>query len=711
MGDLKRSGVEAVTIASTTPPIDMDPVYRGPAKDGYQKKRVQMLNQTYLEASNGKDKKIQTANQAFRLYDKVFEGQKSNLKNLDLYDYQTATAMGIITPTHAMIDEFGSFGMSIPKVMPHSEEDVVDYLTLRGNMKSVVASMKVKTSMPRLTNQAWPVIVGAFDAKLNAMILASNIHLASSARNEGIGCKDMMNVAKSFFGEPYNIYFERNQHTAKEVPYRSGSGWAKSTNFEPRVRGVYASPKISTVFGRPEVKVMLNLFLSHPYISPLPDVQKTWFNQRLKNSKEELFISDDQSRFDQRHGGAKLKRAISIVHKTLQKLGLSEKELQFAKESMETELVDIDTMLIRENEVLIGRGGDIVPSGSGWTTIIGTVCNIDDSIHFFSLATGLEGRETVSRLIDNNGIGMRTWGDDACKFFRHDLMKRPLEKVFEEMKRYGLSMDQEAETKFLGKYYVKDGFSVGSFSRIVLSTLFPERRKAPLALVVSIVAKLDLVGGHIDKDRAYVDIVKMLQGATNIPTGEQRFGENKKVKTLGSVYSSYVEKKGDLPPTYSKAKVLVSEIMKDPVSWGLNEGARDISDILHLYLSGGETFMDDDTAAEMLPDNLLGFVGMQSVVYNSNDTFADIYNKSLSVDSKDAKEDSNVKDDLHQFKMRDHNTQAMSQFVTQMKMMDKIKTFEGKVRNYQEALKDLRINGLIRSAAGGVSGIGAYYRL
>lgn len=502
-------------------------------------------------------------------------------------------AMGLKHPSHQMFEEFGSFGNTTDYVPKVDLNVIAKYLIDPGRRTDVLSNIdediKKGYALKRGTNQAYPWIVSGMWRFGSVSTLAINTLLANSVRkSKSFSSHDLMELMKNAYGDPFYVYFTRFQNTGKVVPMHTSIGSKlHTTNFEPRVRGVYAAPKVLTIHNRPVAKIMLKVLLGHKDYSQDPKIRHGWFVKNMPR-QDSVVVAFDQSKFDQRHGKGRLKQSLDLIGLIAKMLSQS-----FIDDKMMTavrlELLEIYTMLITNDHVYRGEASSILQSGASLTSIIGSFCNIID---FFDIMQRVFEKDTqgILELIDSNTIGHRGWGDDAIDLMPKDKLSKYTKVLAEGEKTMGLVLDTEPKIKFLGSYYFQDFNYKPTFSpgKGIQSVLFPERVKSPNALPLALVARINMLQQDDGYKRKYYQLLRRLYHGYLRVTEKHGVKSRVMEKSVMGLFTSPLMIKAvqNLPEDLKQLRTLTDDMLKNPMNYDIGTDFQAVDGVMNLLMHG-----------------------------------------------------------------------------------------------------------------------------
>jgi len=498
---------------------------------------------------------------------------------------QTTCALGITDPTHSFLEEFGAYSLSRDSEVEYSGA-LVPYLKrhIQKNKTEMKSYRDIQASYPRGKNSGVPVIVSGGDRLLNDVIMFHNMLLGSTIARPLIDNKvsddqfimqleAMINMIENEYGDLIFLGFDRYQHNAKKIPLRVGGQLMASTNFQMRRRLINATVKCIAMANKPLVKALTEFDLSTPIFTQ----DRAAINDRLRRaiSRGHRVVAYDQSRFDLRHGGDKLRRGNEIFAQ----MGSLLTGLPYGKLKALTDLESrLPALLLHNNSAYLGGGTDALKSGESGTSRKGCYMNAEDDMTITMLSKGLSREGVVdyylqyepSIILSDDIIKIFPTADDAEKYTR---------AAIDQGERMGISYEIEEPTKFLGSYFddkdLRHPWKSSAMSALQ-KVYFPERFKTPAAIPLSLHAKMTgILSSYPNANRQ--EIYKVFFDAyRNIGSKHDRMSQSHKdiIKLL--------------PASYREFEVLTTDMLKDPEKYGLTNDFSAIDEILNIYGHGLE---------------------------------------------------------------------------------------------------------------------------
>jgi hypothetical protein len=391
----------------------------------------------------------------------------------------STTALSLISVSHTDLDELGDLGRNTDYEYP---ADVFDAVC--NYYKAVKAEFSKTLTLPRGKNAAYPLAVPGMHREANNVAIGLQAAIALSARNQGISLREMGKQLEKSHGEAITIYGERRQHTGKVMPLSLNVGERYSTNFEPRVRGIYMSPKFCVAYNRKTVKKALAVFLkSSIHIQDRPTITKR-IDAAVKKGWKILAI--DWSKFDQHFGGKRGRQCLKVIHEC------------FNVDTTLDDLVyefEIPLVTFRQGSPYINRAVPILMSGASFTSAVGCVGNVLSLITMLKEVTG----KSASDLLGSMGRewDYLAWGDDTICMCPETFAKQ--EDILAATSVVKMSADVEPAIRYLGSIYGDGGGYTGIpkgylLGRAVQQQFLPERPKIYPFGLIGYIARLMLMG-------------------------------------------------------------------------------------------------------------------------------------------------------------------------------------------------------------------------
>jgi len=530
-----------------------------------------------------------------RLAESGFNLLEGLLRKLRMLLPPDVVALSVHEPSHFYVEEFGVTLTELKAYPEWAVEATYQYLSFhairvkkQGLIKTNLDDYNhARASFPRGKNTGLPIMTSGTNRSLNDIIMIINARLARAALQ---GYRFPESLLEAYF------VFDRLQFTSKEVPMRVGMQTYMSKNFEPRRRIVNATVKPYAMALKPFVKYHTELALA----SPFGEQDRESLKHRIRNC---VYTSaSDQSRFDLRHGGIKLRQALDVLLRVagtvyrsmpdISTLAYLEAELPSLapwRRPSETQgfMYLLDAPFLRSGSALTSRAGTTMSLISQIATY-GEVWGVKDPM---ALAKRFANREPVAILSDDV-LNLFTSSEEAERFYR---VRQTLDPLF------GEKVEEETPVKFLG-YYVNGGVAGPAradereleldLPRIIARMYFPERIKN--LLDISVWSKAQLV--------AQGDPSRLMEPLS---------GESRKLASL--IYSEFLRwatihprmSKQKLPADYDALDMQVRRRLQTA------SNAQELyDDILHIIAKGSE--YDFNFALVGLPE-LNEMVQQQSV--------------------------------------------------------------------------------------------------
>lgn len=423
---------------------------------------------------------------------RVFDDLLGDYDQQEIVD--TTVALGFMKPHHHDLDEKGVLGRKRSYRIPSELRDYMinHYSPLAG------APDLEHISLPRGKNAGWPTLWSRRSRAMSDILLAIHAAYASGLRQQKVPLREGISRLESQYGTCFSQSGERYQHTGKTLPsiLDAGRQTLYSTNLEPRVRGIYFSPKFAVAYNRPGVKSVLRAVLDSPY-----HVQD---RSIIRNRIEEMFsknfdvISLDVSKYDQSMGGDQGRDVIEIAAQCVRGM-----DSQLLLDGLKAEF-EIPFLLPTKTGLLLSHGAEILSSGLSSTTVVGC----------------LGSHVIVAEIMRDLGISYRdldanrgkqfdalTYGDDIVIGVNKRLLtergyKDVLTACIATGDRLGFSFTSEPTIKFLGQNYRMLGFKQAAdypLARFIQQQFFPERKKTYPFSTYGYVARLSLLAEPLQR--------------------------------------------------------------------------------------------------------------------------------------------------------------------------------------------------------------------
>lgn len=453
--------------------------------DGYIDKRTKDVNKRYdktrFEIAEKFEEFVKRYSQIIKTFDDL-------LTDYDKDVLSGTGALSILKPSHTDLDAAGTLGRNTD--FTYQPETIEAVKRWYGSVFKQVGPSDSSLSLPRGKNLGWPHPISGKQRELADILLALHAALAMGAKTKGWSLEELTKFLESYHGPAYTIYGERGQHPGpeKDMPMGTQEGWLFGHNFEMRVRGIYMVAKYMIAYNRSVVKTVLKTILASPmHIQDRPTIKK-----RIGDATKAgwQIIALDVSKFDQSFGdqrGTQMLQTISDIWGT-----------DTTMRDFETEF-NLPLLLFSRKEAFMARNKPILPSGAGFTTLVGNVGNVASTLEALSHLFGV----SPDSLIDNYGKtwDYLAWGDDTILMFKDEQRMDDVMAAYDKVK---LGVTEEPIIKYLGSIYGRglfkgsyvDGYSTG---RAIQQQFFPERIKLFPFSVVGYIARLDLMGDNVGK--------------------------------------------------------------------------------------------------------------------------------------------------------------------------------------------------------------------
>jgi len=397
----------------------------------------------------------------------------------------STTALSIARVTHTDLDELGSLGRNTDFTYPDEVVAAVKqyYMSVGGEIPTTI-------TLPKGKNAAYPLAVPGMHREANNVAVGLQGAIAVAARKNGAGLREMGRFLETFHGELITVYGERRQHTGKVMPMSTDVGERFSTNFEPRVRGIYMSPKFCVAYNRRTVKKALSCFLkSSIHIQDRPTIERR-INAAVTKKWQVLAL--DWSKFDQHFGGKRGRQVLQVIHDC------------FAVDTTYDDLLyefEAPLVTFRQGKPYINKTVPILMSGASFTSALGCVGNVLTLITMLHLVT----KRSPADLLNTMGKewDYLAWGDDTILMMPNSFAK--VEDVLKSAESVKMSADVEPAIRYLGSIYgdgpnykgIPKGYLLG---RAIQQQFFPERPKLYPFGLIGYIARLVLMGESKGKE-------------------------------------------------------------------------------------------------------------------------------------------------------------------------------------------------------------------
>jgi hypothetical protein len=438
-------------------------------------------------------------------------------------------AMSYWKPTHTDLEEMGQIAMDTDF---EYSKDVAD--ALYAFYKQTKDPPNFKLSLPRGKNIGWPTVISGTNRTESDVFLLLHATLAIAAQEQKMHLSDLFDMLRNHHGDPFLIWASRTQHTDKWMPCILKSGLVWTRHFEPRVRGIFMSPKCTVAFNRIAVKRGAYRVLH----SPLHDQDRPAIKAKIKKWFADGWsvYAVDYSKYERHVGG---KRAKSIID-------LCARVSDWPVEDLLTEF-NLPILMFGYKRAFLYPGGRILGSGLSSTSLIGSVGN---AMNTLTVMVDVLKKAPAECMSSRGSVwDSLLFGDDGLVAFPPSFVEAHggEEKLFLEMKaayaKTKMKVDREPLTKYLGYIYGPGTFK-GSFDegyptwRAVQQQFYPERLKVYPFTTVGYIARLELLGG---RGRTFHDIM-------------QKFWNNELLGPAFSFNSRMDVFKGLLPEIEKKAR-------------------------------------------------------------------------------------------------------------------------------------------------------------
>jgi hypothetical protein len=390
-------------------------------------------------------------------------------------------ALSMQKPAHTDFESLGYIGMDNDYTYP---DDLTASVVKFYQSFLVPEDSGFKISMPRGKNIGYPFPISGRNRDLSDVLLALSTALCLGTDKNGIKyLKDVYALLEPFHGPAFTVQGERYQHTGKEQPIVVKDGIFSSNNFEPRVRIICMSSKISVIKDRKRTKRLLMTLLNTPQ-----HVQDRKVIQGRISKMEASFktvIAVDMAKFDFRAGGKRGKQIVKMMS-----------DIISDPVFYDNVITDFDTKMILfgYRECFTTQGDRMLKSGMGTTTLIGCIANFTTAVGVVATLKKISFAEAIAQY-QKTWDGL-FWGDDSVLALRDNYDLSEIQKAYAT---YHMEIDDEPNLKYLGVSYGRGTF-VGtmdlgySLGRAFQQQFLPERMKDFPFSTVGYIARLDLMG-------------------------------------------------------------------------------------------------------------------------------------------------------------------------------------------------------------------------
>lgn len=438
----------------------------------------------------------------------------------------TTCALGFTKPHHFDLDEKGQLGVQRRFLFP--EESVVDATKFYFNLANSVNSTDladISVSMPRGKNTGWPTPRAQRSRDQSDMLLALHAAFVRAGVRAQHDLSALVKEIERYHSPVIAVNGERYQHAGKLLPVIINKKEVLfSNNFEPRVRGIYFSPKFCVMWNRFPVKLALHLVLSNP----IHTQDRHEIHKKITAAKQQgmVLLSLDVSKFDHSFGrdcGRQLLRTWADILARIYSAQLApvpptlsysdRKQLANRIYSDFNTEFSIPFLVPNHSGLFISNGAEILSSGLSLTTIVGCLASELMGLYILKKQFGLTRSDVL-----NGKCLLLTYGDDMVigvpKSFAKDAdaLLASCTEVGDEME---LKFSAEPTIKFLGQNYdtLKFGNDARDLAypvgRFLQQQFFPERMKQYPFSAIGTAARLDLLSSTV-RDRTFQAIRSFL---------------------------------------------------------------------------------------------------------------------------------------------------------------------------------------------------------
>jgi hypothetical protein len=405
---------------------------------------------------------------------------------------KTTCALSIWKGAHTDLDMSGGPGAFNDFAVPAEVQQAVIeyYMKVPG-----ISEDKISTSMVRGKNVGWPHPISGMQRELNLALYAVHANIAQMARSEKGGLRSIVQQLERYHGQPFAIYGERNQHTAKPMLMIMREGIFESTNFEQRVRGILMVMKFVVMHNRIGVQHSKHRILHSPiHNQSRPDLTRDIGEAQKKFKMKAV----DWPKFDYTFGGKAGRSIIPMI------AAISDGELTEDDLLLEFEM---PLLYFGKKGAFLDKSAPQLPSGASFTSLMGCIANFSVLVWGISLVKKISPQEVIKNL-DSKWF-LRCWGDDTIvgvdpEWITHDQIFGEVNKIIKK------EMDVEPVIKYLGDVYAGDSITDVrkgyQLSRWVQQQYLPERKKDYPFATIGYIARMSKLDPALQQDvhkRAY----------------------------------------------------------------------------------------------------------------------------------------------------------------------------------------------------------------
>ena len=438
----------------------------------------------------------------------------------------TTCALGFTKPHHFDLDEKGQLGVKRRFLFPEeSIDEVIDYYFSLAKNSTPSGLADISVSMPRGKNTGWPTPRAQRSRDQSDMLLALHAAFVRSGVRSQIDLNALVKEIERYHSPVIAVNGERYQHAGKLLPIIINNKEVMySNNFEPRVRGIYFSPKFCVMWNRFPVKLALHLVLNNPiHTQDRNDIRRRIFNAKQKGM---VLLSLDVSKFDHSFGRDSGRQILHAWSNILAKIytsrlapvaptlaSVNSKQLANRIYSDFNTEFSIPFLVPNHSGLFVSNGAEILSSGLSLTTIVGCLASELMGLYILKKQFNLTRSDVLS-----GKCLLLTYGDDmvigvpkSCASTAEDLLSFCAD-IGEEME---LKFSAEPTIKFLGQNYdtLKFGNDARDLAypvgRFLQQQFFPERIKQYPFSAIGTAARLDLLSPTV-KDRTLQSIRSFL---------------------------------------------------------------------------------------------------------------------------------------------------------------------------------------------------------
>lgn len=438
----------------------------------------------------------------------------------------TTCALGFTKPHHFDLDEKGQLGVHRRFLFPSDiVSEVISYYVKLAKSIAVSELQNISVSMPRGKNTGWPTPRAQRSRDQSDMLLGLHAAFVRAGIRQQLDLSSLIKEIERYHSPAIAVNGERYQHAGKLLPIIiNNKEVLYSNNFEPRVRGIYFSPKFCVMWNRFPVKLALHLVLSNPIHSQdRADIRKRIIDAKRKGL---VLLSLDVSKFDHSFGRECGRQILHAWSEILADIYRSYRDLlpptlmSADRASLSSRIYSdfnaefsIPFLVPNHSGLFISNGAEILSSGLSLTTIVGCLASELMGLYILNKQFGLKRDDVL-----NGNCLLLTYGDDMVIGVPKHLVSDAdhlLERCSDAGAEMELKFSAEPTIKFLGQNYdtLKFGNDARDLAypvgRFLQQQFFPERLKQYPFSAIGTAARLDLLS-HTVRDRTLSVIKQFL---------------------------------------------------------------------------------------------------------------------------------------------------------------------------------------------------------